>query len=105
MSQIPKRSSHGDCTKTLSRRRALERMAAIAAGAGAGWSVLVAPARAAGTVPKSAVAYQDKPKGDQECSNCIQFVPGATPEANGTCKVVAGDVSPHGWCMVYAPGK
>jgi High potential iron-sulfur protein len=42
------------------------------------------------------VKYQDTPKGEQRCENCMQF------EAPSTCKTVDGTVSAQGWCMVYA---
>jgi hypothetical protein len=31
----------------------------------------------------------------------MQFVPGPKPDANGTCKVVDGPISPNGWCVAY----
>lgn len=52
---------------------------------------------------KKVMQYQDKPKGKQDCSNCLQFIPGKTAKANGTCKVVEGSISPHGWCLAYSP--
>jgi hypothetical protein len=33
----------------------------------------------------------------------MQFIPGATPKANGTCKVVEGVISPHGYCIAFTP--
>jgi hypothetical protein len=48
-------------------------------------------------VSKTIVAYQDEPKGNQTCANCINFQP---PSA---CKVVEGEVTTHGWCRAYAP--
>ncbi len=39
--------------------------------------------------------YQDKPKGDQKCANCMHFV------APNSCKVVDGTISPDGWCMLW----
>lgn len=53
-------------------------------------------------VPKASVHYQDKPNGNAECSNCIQFIPGSSAKANGTCKIVDGVISPHGWCVAYS---
>lgn len=47
--------------------------------------------------------YQPTPHGQQVCANCIHFVPGQTPDAMGTCKVVEGAISPKGWCVAYAP--
>lgn len=52
---------------------------------------------------KQAMQYRDSPNGKEKCSNCLQFIPGETPEANGTCKVVEGNISPNGWCTAYTP--
>jgi hypothetical protein len=43
------------------------------------------------------VEYQEKPKGTQECDNCLQFV------APDSCKLVEGKINPKGWCQLYAP--
>jgi hypothetical protein len=48
---------------------------------------------------QSAVQYQTTPKGTAKCSGCKFFLPG-TPK--GQCQVVAGDISPDGWCVVYS---
>jgi hypothetical protein len=53
------------------------------------------PAQAAKASQKI-VKYQDTPKGEQRCENCMQF------EAPSTCKTVDGTVAAQGWCMVYA---
>lgn len=52
--------------------------------------------------PQTAVQYQDKPKGDAKCSGCKFYIPGKDAKAKGQCKVVAGDISPEGWCVVYS---
>jgi len=46
---------------------------------------------------QASVQYQAQPKGDQRCANCLHFI----PESN-TCKLVEGQVSPEGWCIVWA---
>ena len=54
----------------------------------------------AGAQPKIApklVQYQEKPKGPQECDNCLHFV------APSSCKMVEGKINPKGWCQLYAP--
>jgi hypothetical protein len=84
--------------KQLSRRAVLKSAALIA---GFAPLVYMRGAAAAGTVPKAAMKYQDTPKGKQDCSNCVQFIPGSSPSAMGECKVVAGPISPHGWCLAY----
>ncbi len=47
-------------------------------------------------VAKARVEYRDTPNGIAMCATCTLFVP---PDA---CKVVAGAVSPNGWCNAYA---
>lgn len=53
---------------------------------------------------KSAVQYEDvgKKKG-ADCDDCIQFIPGKTANALGTCKIVEGEISPHGHCIAFTP--
>jgi hypothetical protein len=53
---------------------------------------------------RSALKYQDQPKGPQRCDNCMHWVPGASPTAKGGCKVIPGDkeISPQGWCTAWA---
>jgi len=81
-------------------RRVMLKNAAIVAGlAAAPWAARPAAAQAKAT--KQAMQYQDYPKNGQQCSACLQFVPGAKPDANGTCKVVDGPISPKGWCIAF----
>jgi hypothetical protein len=48
-------------------------------------------------VEQSVVQYQTSPKDGAMCSSCVNFV------APNACKVVAGTISPNGWCVAYAP--
>lgn len=48
-------------------------------------------------VPQASVQYQAQPKGEQKCGNCMNFI----AESN-TCKLVDGQVSPEGWCSLWA---
>lgn len=88
-----------------SRRTLLRRGITIAAvGAVASTGLLKAgPARAqAGKASQAVAMYQATPHGADQCDNCIHFIPGKTPKDAGTCKVVEGNVSPQGWCVMYA---
>jgi hypothetical protein len=49
-----------------------------------------------GKVSKVQAKYQDTPKGNQSCAECLQFV-----AADNTCKVVEGKISPQGWCQLW----
>lgn len=91
-----------------SRRKALRRIVAVAS-ATASVPLLGLPALAraqtddtSGKANKSAVQYQEHPKGTSECANCANFIPGKSADAVGSCTVVAGDISPKGWCLAYA---
>ena len=51
---------------------------------------------------KSAVQYVDVAKGEgADCDDCVQFIPGKTEKALGTCKLVEGKINPHGHCNAF----
>ena len=49
--------------------------------------------------------YQNTPHNGQKCSQCTFFIPASNPKANGTCKIVAGSISPNGWCTAWSAKK
>jgi hypothetical protein len=51
---------------------------------------------AADKLSKQQAEYQDSPKGIQMCATCTLF------DAPHSCKIVDGDISPNGWCKLYA---
>jgi hypothetical protein len=55
----------------------------------------VAAARAEQKMSQAAAQYQDQPKNGLSCAACTLFRP---PRA---CVVVAGDISPRGWCRFF----
>jgi hypothetical protein len=88
---------------TPCRRAVLQ--AGLAAVAGA---VAVSTARAAESpvraqrfaqekIAQNLVQYQPTPKDGAKCNLCVNWV-----EPNA-CKIVAGTISPSGWCVAYAP--
>ena len=53
---------------------------------------------------KSAVQYVDVGKEEgKDCDDCIQFIPGKSPKSAGACKIVEGEISPHGHCIAFTP--
>ena len=56
----------------------------------------VSQAMAQVKISQAVANYQNTPKGDQRCDRCINFQP---PNA---CKFVQGDISPSGWCQLFA---
>jgi hypothetical protein len=55
---------------------------------------------------KAAVRYVDAgTEAGKDCDDCIQFIPGKTPAAMGTCKIVEGEINPHGHCIAFTPRK
>jgi hypothetical protein len=83
-----------DC-QGISRRVALSG-AALALGAAA-IATAVSQAAAQQKISQADAKYQGVPKGDQHCDGCVNFQP---PNA---CKFVQGDISPSGWCQLFAP--
>ncbi len=80
-------------------RRSLLRQVTFAAGGAAVLATAATADRADAAdtkVAQKAVAYQDTPKGPQRCDNCTYFEPPSS------CKVVAGVISPSGWCQLYS---
>lgn len=76
----------------FSRRRLLQ----CAAGTATALAVAAQDAAQAQTKsPQQAAGYQTTPNGSQRCGTCAHFQPPAA------CKVVAGKISPQGWCRIY----
>src|SRR5437773_10405800 len=82
-------------SRCVSRRSFIGGAALLAGAAATPGLIGCQTALAQQKVPQASVKYQDKPNGNQQCSNCLQFVPGSTPTALRPCKVVDGTVSPR----------
>ncbi|MDE2343742.1 MAG: iron oxidase [Betaproteobacteria bacterium] len=72
------------------------RVVLLAAGGAAASGGLVSSARAEAKVSQVAAKYRNHPNGQQRCAICLQFQPPAT------CAIVAGTISPTGWCQFFA---
>jgi hypothetical protein len=57
----------------------------------------------AGNASKDDFHYQDHPNEEKRCANCVQFIPAGDAQQPGACKIVAGSISPNGWCMAFTP--
>jgi hypothetical protein len=62
----------------------------------AGLLLRTAPTQASEKMTRQQAEYQDKPNGIYSCALCTLF------EKPNTCKVVAGEISPDGWCKAFA---
>ena len=82
----------------ISRRQVLTIAAGAAGASVAGAAAVIGSSTSAqaAKVSQKIVKYQDTPKGEQRCDNCVQF------EAPSSCKTVDGTVAAQGWCTVYA---
>lgn len=100
---VVKRTPIGS-TPELSRRNFLSGAGAAVAGAVGLTSCMTSPrmtpvARAAGTTPKREAAYQNPPNRGRRCAGCTHFL-----EPNA-CEIVAGEISPNGWCRFHEPRR
>ena len=91
---MPRPPSHLTGSETTRRRflGALAKVGGMITLIGA--SLGAAPANAA-KLPPAEIGYQARPKGRQRCDLCANWQP---PEG---CKVVAGSISPAGWCGLF----
>lgn len=88
-----------DSSKGLSRRSFLSGVVVLPALAGL---VLTQTATAEAKGSQAQFKYQKTPNNGKNCSQCKFFVKGSSPTANGSCSLVAGTISPNGWCIAYA---
>jgi hypothetical protein len=57
----------------------------------------------AGQASKADFHYQEQPKDGHRCADCAAFVVSGTGSSQmGTCKILAGPISPDGWCMAFS---
>lgn len=61
-----------------------------------GGALLPREARSQEKLKKEDAKYQTLPKGQQRCEICLQF------QAPNRCKLVAGEITPKGWCQYFA---
>jgi hypothetical protein len=84
-----------------SRRSLLKRSVLFAGVATIPLLAHTCSAFAGGKLAKADAKYQDKPNAGNDCDDCLHFIPAAKPKATGTCKVVEGAISPHGYCIAF----
>ena len=83
-------------TADTTRRRLMLVMVGAAGAIGASLASREAAAAQA-KLAQTEIDYQRTPKGGQRCELCVNWRP------PGACKVVAGSISPAGWCSLFAP--
>lgn len=79
----------------VSRRTLLGRCLSSAAAL---VGLMTLPAQAINHFTKAASRYQNHPNADRRCAGCVHF------KAPGSCEVVLGHISPHGWCKWWRHG-
>lgn len=83
----------------LSRRSFCRCSAATALSAVAFLTLGSKPAAAADKMTQKQAAYQEAPKGNQQCDKCKLF------QAPNACSAVEGKISPNGWCKLFQPNS
>lgn len=60
----------------------------------------------AGPMSKASLHYQENPMDGKMCADCSAYTSKASLLASdsdiGMCKIVAGSVNPHGWCVAFS---
>ncbi|MEM5787518.1 MAG: hypothetical protein AAGU11_09385 [Syntrophobacteraceae bacterium] len=76
----------------ISRRTALKKLSFIACAVPIAVALGAEASEGKKKATKAHADYQDQPKGDQKCANCVYFI--ADKKA---CERVEGEISPNGW--------
>jgi hypothetical protein len=79
----------------MRRKPLLTKRSVLAAGFGFAAAAARAEAPAPVKISQAEAQYQNTPKGMFSCPVCGFFI------KQRSCKVVAGDISPHGWCKLF----
>jgi hypothetical protein len=94
----------------MNQNEGISRRSAVKSGLGLIATVVVFAGASRGAsaadnkLAKAVVQYTDTGTvRGMDCDDCIQFIPSATAGSLGTCKVVAGDINPHGHCVAFSP--
>ena len=73
----------------------VSRRTVLIAAAGAVPLLALMSGSAEAKMAQTAVKYQPTPKDGKQCSGCNLFI------APKSCKSVAGDIAPTGWCSIW----
>lgn len=87
--------------RLVSRRCFLKTTASLA-----GVSMIPAaliPDAAAGGMTKAKAHYAVDPKGKPDCDDCVHYIAAKSRKGNGACRLVEGEINPHGWCQYFQP--
>jgi hypothetical protein len=87
---------------SISRSRAIEKLAIAPIAIGA-LAALREAAEAAPTMDQKAASYVTHPNDGKQCSKCSLYIPAKSnpSKTNGTCQLVKGSISPHGYCKFF----
>lgn len=83
-------------TSHISRRQALTKAIQLGPVAAAAWMMTNGAVAQQNKIAQKTAGYQSQPNDNHRCSECSHFAP---PNA---CKLVDGDISPNGWCRLFA---
>jgi High potential iron-sulfur protein len=73
----------------------VSRRTVLIAAAGAAPLLALMSGSAEAKMAQTAVKYQPTPKDGKQCSGCNLFI------APNSCKSVAGNIAPTGWCSIW----
>jgi hypothetical protein len=93
-----------DRIDAISRRDAVWRGLGAIAGVAIVWVAGGSAFAASIKLAKAAPQYVDDGKIEGKgCDDCSQFVAGKTAKDPATCKIVEGNINPHGHCIALSP--
>jgi hypothetical protein len=81
--------------REMLRKQSFNRRRVLVSLIGSALAALSFSGKAVAKVAQRAAQYQPTPKGGLSCAGCNSFI------APNQCKLVAGEISPSGWCHLW----
>lgn len=81
-------------------RRSLLKMTASVMGISIISTTLIRDAAAA-KMSKASAHYAVHSQGKPDCDDCVHYIAPISGKRYGACKLVEGDINPHGWCQYF----
>lgn len=88
-------------TNTGYTRRVFLKNTAKLAGISIISTVFITDAVAA-KLSKASVHYQANLKDKPDCDDCAHYIAPKSSKGHAACKLVEGDINPHGWCESFS---
>lgn len=80
------------------RRQVLAGAGILVCGVAVGATAMISPVLGQSRMSKAQANYQETPRGDERCANCVHFF-----ADENACNLVEGEIGADAWCQLWMP--